>query len=229
MTRLGRALARAAVRLHPRLWRARYEDEVADLVDESDSSLADAADLARSAWREHLNGGAPMRFEPAYRHPSAFALAAGLLLLPTLAVVALSLLGHELGLGAVATVTDPWVAWIDTVRPVDLALVARSARCVPRRADPIAGSAHRARVRGFGRRRARARGNREPRRGDAGRAGRRGPRRPYRDRVRAAGRRLARLGYGVASQVSPGSRATTSASVASRSSSGVPARIGNVP
>ena len=123
MTRLGRALARAAVRLHPRLWRARYEDEVADLVDESDSSLADAADLARSAWREHLNGGAPMRFEPAYRHPSAFALAAGLLLLPTLAVVALSLLGHELGLGAVATVTDPWVAWIDTVRPVDLALV----------------------------------------------------------------------------------------------------------
>ena len=48
-----------------------------------------------------------MRFEPAYRHPSAFALAAGLLLLPTFAVVALSLLGHELGLGAVAAVTDP--------------------------------------------------------------------------------------------------------------------------
>jgi hypothetical protein len=123
MTRVGRAFARAAVRLHPSGWRARYEDEVADLVNESDSSLADAADLARSAWREHLNGGAPMRFEPAYRHPSAFALAAGLLLLPTLAVVALSLLGHELGLGAVAAFTDPWVAWIDTVRPLDLALV----------------------------------------------------------------------------------------------------------
>ena len=123
MTRVGRAVARAAVRLHPSAWRARYEDEVTDLVEESDSSLADAADLARSAWREHLNGGAPMRFEPAYRHPSAFALVAGLLLLPTLAVVALSLLGHELGLGAVAAFVDPWIARIDTVRPLDLALV----------------------------------------------------------------------------------------------------------
>jgi hypothetical protein len=123
VTRVGRAVARAAIRLHPSAWRARYGDEVVDLVDESDSSLADAADLARSAWREHLNGGAPMRFEPAYRHPSTFALAAGLLLLPTLTVVALSLLGHELGLGAVAAVTDPWVAWIGTVRPLDLALV----------------------------------------------------------------------------------------------------------
>ena len=123
MSRLGRALARAAVRMHPSAWRARYESEVSDLVNETDSSLADAADLARSAWREQLNGGAPMRFEPAYRHPSAFALVAGLLLLPTLAVVALSLLGHELGLSSVAAVTDPWVAWIDTVRPLDLALV----------------------------------------------------------------------------------------------------------
>jgi hypothetical protein len=123
VSRLGRALARAAVRLHPPAWRARYESEVSDLVDETDSSLADAADLARSAWRERLNGGAPMRFDPAYRHPSAFALAACLLLLPTLGVVGLSLLGHELGLGAVAAVMDPWVAWIDTVRPLDLALV----------------------------------------------------------------------------------------------------------
>jgi hypothetical protein len=123
MTRLGRTLARAAVRLHPSGWQARYADELADLIDESNSSLADAADLARSAWREQVNGGAPMRFEPAYRHPSSFAVAAALLLLPTLAVVAVSLLGHELGIGAVAAITDPWVAWIDTVRPLDLALV----------------------------------------------------------------------------------------------------------
>ena len=30
---------------------------------------------------------------------------------------------QQLGVGAVAAVTDPWVAWIDTVRPLDLALV----------------------------------------------------------------------------------------------------------
>jgi hypothetical protein len=123
VSRAGRALARIALRLHPGAWRARYADEVTDLVDESDSSLTDAADLARSAVREHLNGGAPMRFEPAHRHPSAFALAGGLLLLPTFAVVGLSLLGHELGLGAVAAVVDPWMIWIQSVRPIDLALV----------------------------------------------------------------------------------------------------------
>jgi hypothetical protein len=123
VTRIGRALGRAAVRLHPRPWRARYGDEVADLVDESDSSLADAADLARSAWREHLNGGAPMRFEPAYRHPGPYAVVAALLLLPTFAVVALSLIGHELGFSAVADAVDPWIAQLDTVRILDLFLV----------------------------------------------------------------------------------------------------------
>jgi len=123
VSRLGRALAGVVVRLHPMSWRLRYGDEVADLVDESDSTLTDAVDLVRSALREHMNGGAPMRFEPARRHPTAFALAGGLALVPTLAVVALSLIGHELGVSAVAVAVDPWIAWLDTVRPLDLALV----------------------------------------------------------------------------------------------------------
>lgn len=65
-----------------------------------------------------------MRFESAQRHPTAFAIAASLVLVPTLAVVALSLIGHEFGLSAVAVAVDPWIAWLDTVRPLDLALVA---------------------------------------------------------------------------------------------------------
>jgi hypothetical protein len=115
--------ARVALRLYPPTWRHRYGAEVLDLIRSSDSSVRDAADLARSALDQHISGGAPMRFEPARRHPGAFAAAGGLLLGPTLVVVALSLLGHELGFRAVASVTDPFVAWIDTVRPLDLALV----------------------------------------------------------------------------------------------------------
>ena len=123
MTRVGRRAARMALRLHPRAWRERYGLEMAGLIDESDSSLADAADLARSALQSHVTGGAPMRFETAYRHPGPFAVVAALLLLPTFAVVALSLIGHELGFSAVADAVDPWIAQLDTVRILDLFLV----------------------------------------------------------------------------------------------------------
>ena len=123
MTRFGRSAARLALRLHPRAWRERYELEMAGLIDDSDSSLADAADLARSALHAHATGGAPMRFEPAHRHPGACALVAAALLLPTFLVVALSYLGHELGFGAVADAVDPWIAQLDTVRILDLYLV----------------------------------------------------------------------------------------------------------
>lgn len=124
MSRIGRAAARAALRLYPGAWRDRYEPEMSDLIEETDAGLGDAADLARAVLREHVNGGAPMRFGPAWRHPGAFAIAGLLLVAPTLVVVGVSLLGHELGLAAVATATDPFVAWIDTVRLLDLALVA---------------------------------------------------------------------------------------------------------
>lgn len=123
MSRIGRAAARVALRLYPGAWRDRYGAEVSDLIDDTDAGIGDATDLARSMVREHMNGGAPMRFEPAYRHPGAFVAVAILLLVPTLAIVALSLIGHELGFTAVARAVDPWVARIDTVRPLDLALV----------------------------------------------------------------------------------------------------------
>jgi hypothetical protein len=123
MTRIGRRAARLALRLHPRAWRERYGFEMAGLIDDSDSSLADAADLARSAIHAHATGGAPMRFEPAHRHPGAFALVAAALLLPTFLVVGLSYLGHELGFSAVANAVDPWIAQLDDARALDLFLV----------------------------------------------------------------------------------------------------------
>jgi hypothetical protein len=124
VSRVGRAAARAALRLYPHGWRRRYGDEIAVLMEESETSLADAVDVARAAMREHINGGSVMQFELAHRHPGRFAAAALLLVAPTLTVVGVSLLGHELGLSAVAVAFDPIVSWIDTVRPLDLALVA---------------------------------------------------------------------------------------------------------
>ena len=64
-----------------------------------------------------------MRLEPAYRRPRALALAAIILLAPTLVVVALSVVGHELGVSPVAAVIDRWLVWVSQVRIVDLALV----------------------------------------------------------------------------------------------------------
>ena len=124
MSRIGRAAARIALGLYPEAWRDRYAGEASALIDITDAGIGDAADLARSMVRERMNGGAQMRFEPAYRHPGAFAAVAILLLAPTLAVVTLSLIGHELGFTAVADAVDPWIARIDTVGPLDLALVA---------------------------------------------------------------------------------------------------------
>lgn len=123
MSRIGRAAARVALRCYPSAWRERYADEVAALVDDADSGLRDAADLGRGALAQHLDGGTPMRFEPAHRHPRSFAIAAAVVLLPTASIVAVSLLGHELGMSAVARVVDPFIASIDEYRVIDLALV----------------------------------------------------------------------------------------------------------
>ena len=123
MSRLARATARAILRAYPRAWRDRYGAEVRDLIDDADAGIGDVADLAAGAARQHIIGGAPMRFEPARRHPLAFAVAAFAVMAPTLILVTLSLLGHELGLTAVAEAVDPIIVTVTTPRLVDLALV----------------------------------------------------------------------------------------------------------
>ena len=130
MSRIGRAAAHVMIGLYPRAWRARYAAELRDLVDEMDVDLAGAADLAAAAVREHAAGGAPMRFGPAHRHPFAFATIAFVLMAPTLAFVVLSIIGHELGLSAVAATVDPLLVAVTRPRIVDVALVAAPAVAV---------------------------------------------------------------------------------------------------
>lgn len=100
-----------------------------------------------------------MRFEPAHRHPRTFAVVAAVVLLPTALVVAVSVLGHELGMSAVARVVDPFIASIDTYRPFDLALIVAPAVALLLAAIPLIdlrlergsdGAALRVRVRAIG-------------------------------------------------------------------------------
>ena len=123
MSRIGRAAARVAIGLYPRAWRARYEDELRDLVEDADVGVGSAMDLVAAAAREHVSGGTPMRFEPAHRHPSAFAIGALAIMAPTLILVVLSIIGHELGVSAVAKIVDPALVTITTPRIVDVGLV----------------------------------------------------------------------------------------------------------
>ena len=64
-----------------------------------------------------------MRLGFAYRHPFPFAIVAAVLLVPTFAVVGLSVVGHELGVTPAALVVDGWLHWVNEVRVVDLALI----------------------------------------------------------------------------------------------------------
>ena len=94
-----------------------------DLVDATDAGIGEVIDLAAGAFGQHVNGGARMRFEQAHRHPSAFAIVAGLVMAPTFAFVTLSVIGHELGVSAVASAIDPLIETVTAPRIVDLALV----------------------------------------------------------------------------------------------------------
>ena len=123
MSRLARAAARVLLRTYPRSWRERYGAEVRELIEDADAGICDVVDLAAGAARQHIIGGAPMRFEPARRHPFAFAIAAIVLMTPTLIFLALSLIGHELGFTAVASFVDPIIVSVTKPRVVDLALV----------------------------------------------------------------------------------------------------------
>jgi hypothetical protein len=123
VSRVGRAAARAVIRLYPRSWRGRYEEELLGLLDDTNAGIGAVGDLAAGAFKEHVTGGAPVRFEPAHRHPSAFAIAAMLVMAPTLALVVLSLIGHELGVSAVASAIDPLIVALTAPRIIDLGLV----------------------------------------------------------------------------------------------------------
>lgn len=123
MSRVGRRMARAALKLAPRQWRERYGDEVAELTDAIDTDIQGAADVARIALRQHVEGHMHIRFETAQRHPRAFAVAGIVTMLPTMTLVAVSLIGYQLGFGALARAIDPIITSLAAIRAVDLGLV----------------------------------------------------------------------------------------------------------
>lgn len=123
-------LGRLVLHCYPAAWRERYGDELLDLLSDVPLTPRVALDLATSgltlrgrAARHALQGDTAMTFRPAWRHPTAFAVAGALLILPTLFVVASSLLSYELGLTAVREVTAPIQAALTSVRLLDLFLV----------------------------------------------------------------------------------------------------------
>jgi hypothetical protein len=121
------------IRLYPPAWRARYEAEVADLLDQLPMDPSLAVDLIRGAWVERARsasglfvpkplpaGGAPMFEQPWHRHPTGLALLALLLVLPTTTFVILSVLAYELGVIGLQPVIEPILVALPSLELVNL-------------------------------------------------------------------------------------------------------------
>jgi hypothetical protein len=128
---------RRLLRLYPPAWRARYEAEVADLLDDVPASPRGVLDLVHAAVREWARaasrpalarfqpvGGPPMLEHPLQRHPTTLAILALLLVGPTFAFIVASLLAYEIGVPGLAATIEPIVAAVTGPRWVDLFLLA---------------------------------------------------------------------------------------------------------
>jgi hypothetical protein len=125
-----RTRGRALLLFFPRAWRDRYGDELLDLVAEAGITPRTVQDLMVAGLRQRahalrtaINGGTAMTIGPAWRHPTAFAVAGALLLLPTLVFVIASLLAYELRFESVRLVAGPIMDAIARWRFMDLLLV----------------------------------------------------------------------------------------------------------
>jgi hypothetical protein len=102
MSGLTRALARAAVRAYPTAWRARYGEELDELIVELRLRPRDLVDLVRGAARERVNaatpGGVPMPEPVAGWRARALAVLAVIAALPTLAFMLVNVLQYNLRL-----------------------------------------------------------------------------------------------------------------------------------
>jgi hypothetical protein len=123
-------LAELLLRCYPRAWRERYGDELLDLLSDvplTPRALFDVAwsglALRANAVHRALQGDTVMTIRPAWRHPTAFAVAGGLLILPTLFLVTSSLLAYELDLIPVREFAAPIQAAMTSVPSADLLLV----------------------------------------------------------------------------------------------------------
>jgi len=124
------------LRLYPSAWRARYEAEVAELLDELPTDHAMLLDVirgalverARAAWRlipanPVPAGGPPMLEHPLQRHPTSLALLALVMVAPTFLFVFVSLLAYQIEVPGLATAVEPALQALTAPRWVDLFLL----------------------------------------------------------------------------------------------------------
>jgi len=108
------------LRLYPSAWRARYEEEVGELLDELPTERSMVLDLVRGAFVERARavwrlisvtpipaGGPPMLTHPLQRHPTSLALLALLLVAPTFLFVLVSLLAYQIAVPGLAAAVEP--------------------------------------------------------------------------------------------------------------------------
>lgn len=124
-----RARGRWVLLFFPRAWRDRYGDELLDLVAEAGFTPRTVQDLMVAGLRQRahalwtaIRGGTAMTIGPAWRHPTAFAVAGALILLPTALFVIASLLAYELGFESVRLVAAPVMNAVVRWRFADLLL-----------------------------------------------------------------------------------------------------------
>lgn len=138
-------MRRLLLRLYPRRWRERYEDELVALLDETGIGPREAADLVRGGVAERgvelrrsmAQGGAQVVIGPAWRHPTVWALGGAALVSPTLLFVAMSYLAYQLGLSGLTGVMDPVNDALNRLRPLDLLLVAAPVAALLAAAAPL--------------------------------------------------------------------------------------------
>lgn len=124
------------LRLYPSAWRARYEAEVADLLDKLPTERSVALDLihgalverARALWRvkpaiQIPDGGPPMLEHPLQRHPTGLALLALLLVAPTFLSVLVALLAYQMKVPGLAPLVEPVIDTLTAWRWVQLFLL----------------------------------------------------------------------------------------------------------
>jgi hypothetical protein len=127
-------LSRLLLLCYPRSWRRRYGDELLALLTDTHLTPRTALDVACAGFRQRLHvvsrsvsGGIAVTIGPAWRHPTAFALVAAILLVPTFVFVSLSVLAYELDVQALRSVVEPTMTALGRWRIIDLFLVAAPA------------------------------------------------------------------------------------------------------
>jgi hypothetical protein len=114
-------MRRWLLRVYPARWRERYGDEIRELLDQTGIGPREVVDVMRggiaeravAARRLMAQGGMQMVIGPAWRHPTAWAAVAALLIAPSVLVLSWGLLFN------IAVPNDA----LETYRALDLLLV----------------------------------------------------------------------------------------------------------